>query len=264
MAAAQIYVRRKRNPETTVQNSIIWDENLTHMARFTLIAILSLPENWDYSVRGMAAMLSVSKDTMGKYLRELETVGYLLRKQGTEKGAFSKSVYIITDTPGDFGEEEPPCPKNSDSICPKNSDGACPNFSDPKKSPQQYVEILDNNITPYNPPKGGGMTSASKPKQRPKTEPTYRPDWFDRFWALYPRRTNRVAAVRAWDKLRPDLDLCWTITMALRAQMQTPQWREGPNHIPHPSTWLNGARWLDEVGPADKPQETEVVPNGWR
>lgn len=147
MAAAQFVIHRRRRKETTVDNSIIWDRSLSNMARFALIAILSLPEDWDYSVRGMAAMLQVSKDTMGKYLRELEEAGYLRRRQGEDRGKFSKSVYTITDTPGEFGdEEEPPCPKNYDS--------ACPNFPDPKKSPQKNVKVLENNIPPKA-PQGG-------------------------------------------------------------------------------------------------------------
>ena len=101
----------------------------------------------------------------------------------------------------------------------------------------------------------------AKPKaRRPKTEPRYRPEWFERFWALYPRKTNRVAAVRAWDKLSPDLDLCRVMAEAIRAQMRSPQWRDGPEHIPHPSTWLNGARWLDEVSPAPPGEENA---GGW-
>lgn len=77
--------------------------------------------------------------------------------------------------------------------------------------------------------------------------PKYRPEWFERFWALYPRHTAKAAAVKAWDKLKPDLELCRVMANAIRAQMRSPQWTEGPEHIPHPATWLNGARWQDEM-----------------
>lgn len=90
--------------------------------------------------------------------------------------------------------------------------------------------------TPPTPP---GGKAASLPK--------YRPEWFERFWALYPRHTAMAAAVKAWDKLKPDLELCRVMANAIRAQIKSPQWREGPEHIPHPSTWLNGARWQDEM-----------------
>lgn len=121
---------------------------------------------------------------------------------------------------------------------------------------------VETDMIPPLPPTGGSAPpEKTTPKgKHPKTEPRYRPDWFERFWTLYPRKTNRVAAVRAWDKLTPDLNLCRVMSVAIRAQMQTPQWRDGPEHIPHPSTWLNGARWLDEVSLAP-PGESST--GGW-
>lgn len=249
MAQRQIIIRRAKPKETTIQNSIIWDNNISSMARFSLIAMLSLPDSWDYSVRGMAVMLKVSKDTMGKYIKELEEAGYLQRRQAHgDAGKFCNTQYILTDTPGDFGTDTP-CPDFSDTDTP------CPNLPDPvepdpEKSPQKKRSSEQKKRTEQSSPltpQGAGSTDKRPKGKRAKTEPAYRPDWFERFWALYPRRTNRVAAVRAWDKLQPDLELCKVMTVALRAQMQTSQWMDGPEHIPHPSTWLNGARWLDEV-----------------
>lgn len=158
MAQGQIIIRRKNPNVTYVQNSIIWDENISTMARFSLIAMLSMREGWDYSVRGMAAMLHVSKDTMSKYIRELESAGYLKREQGhSEEGKFGKAVYILTDTTGDFGEADT-CPENYDTAdtCPKES---APVTSAPKKSPQQKrnnkQQKREERTTPQKPPKGG-------------------------------------------------------------------------------------------------------------
>lgn len=88
-------------------------------------------------------------------------------------------------------------------------------------------------IPPYNSPQGGSA-------------PKYKPEWFERFYKLYPRHTARQAAVKAWDKLKPDFQLCKVMEAALLAQMQSAQWQDR-DCIPHPSTWLNGARWTDEV-----------------
>lgn len=90
--------------------------------------------------------------------------------------------------------------------------------------------------TPHTPQ--GGRRVVSSPK--------YKPEWFERFWALYPRKTNRLATIRAWDKLKPDRELCDRMAAAIREQMKSDQWQD-PQHIPHPSTWLNGARWQDEM-----------------
>ena len=103
MAQGQIIIRRKKTNETRIQNNIIWDENISTMARFSLIAMLSMREGWDYSVRGVASMLHVSKDTMSKYIRELEEAGYLKRMQiQGENGQFGKATYLhnTLHTPG--------------------------------------------------------------------------------------------------------------------------------------------------------------------
>lgn len=248
MASAQFLIHRRRRKETTVDNSIIWDRNLSNMARFALIAILSLPDGWDYSVRGMAAMLQVSKDTMGKYLRELEAAGYLRRQQGDDRGKFSKSVYTITDTPEEFDDEDTPCPKNYDSDCP--------NFPDPKKSPQKNLKVLNNNNPPLT-PQGGRSVST----------PKWDPEGFEKFWAYYrthARGENRAGAVKEWDKLKPDKNLIRTMGQALMAQTERPDWRRGIG-IPYMKQWLKDRRWEDvlrESAPPEEPEELTVEDRG--
>ena len=81
---------------------------------------------------------------------------------------------------------------------------------------------------------------------------------FERFWHLYPRKTNKQAARRAWNKLKPDLLLCSQMSQALKRQIASEQWlRDGGRYIPHPSTWLNGRRWEDETfdAPAQRPPD---------
>lgn len=248
MAAAQILIHRSLRKETTIQNAIIWDKSLSNMARFALIAILSLPEDWDYSVRGMAVMLGVSKDTMGKYLRELETAGYLRRRQGGKNGKFAKAVYTITDTPGEFGDEAPPCPKNSDTA----EAPPCPNFPDPKKSPQKNVKVLENNIPPKAPQ--GGRRCVNVPK--------WKPERFEAFWAYYrehARGEDRAGAVREWDRLKPDDELIRVMGYALQAQVQSEDWKRGIG-IPYACRWLRNRRWEDTPPrPGKPPAEAPVT-----
>lgn len=125
----------------------------------------------------------------------------------------------------------------NDNFSGKNSDKSRKNeYKSPEESPKESKgkEIKVN--TPPTPPGG----------RRAVSSPSYHPDWFERFWKLYPRKTNRVQAVKAWDKLKPDLALCKVMDSAIRAQMRTEQWQDS-QHIPHPSTWLNGERWNDEI-----------------
>jgi hypothetical protein len=79
------------------------------------------------------------------------------------------------------------------------------------------------------------------------------PDGFDTFWAAYPRKENKAAAVKAWDKLAPDDGTRQAITGALAWQRALPRWLEsGGQYVPHPATYLNGRRWEDER-PAESP-----------
>jgi hypothetical protein len=66
---------------------------------------------------------------------------------------------------------------------------------------------------------------------------------FEDFWACYPRRVGKLAAKRAWDRIRPTPDVVEQMAKAI--EWQRDQW-DDPRFIPHPATWLNQGRWLDE------------------
>lgn len=67
---------------------------------------------------------------------------------------------------------------------------------------------------------------------------------FDRFWAIYPRKTGKGAARKAWATATltttPDIILAGVERYAPTRHGQDPQ------YTPHPATWLNQQRWEDE------------------
>ncbi len=69
---------------------------------------------------------------------------------------------------------------------------------------------------------------------------------FDDFWNLYPRKTNKGAARKAWAKLKPNEYVCDLIAMNISERLAAGEWQD-KKFIPHPSTYLNGERWEDEV-----------------
>lgn len=73
------------------------------------------------------------------------------------------------------------------------------------------------------------------------------PDAFDTFWSVYPRRTGKAAARKAWDKAHKTADAELIIGGAH-------VYAEDPNRDPaftkHPATWLNAGCWDDEPLPA--------------
>ena len=70
---------------------------------------------------------------------------------------------------------------------------------------------------------------------------------FGTFWEAYPRKVGKLAAKRAWDKaLREDTPDA--IINGLETQLSTLRSTD-KQFIPHPSTWLNQGRWMDETEP---------------
>lgn len=87
---------------------------------------------------------------------------------------------------------------------------------------------------------------------------------FDEFWKFYPKRVGKAAAEKAFAKQKPDRELLDTMIDAIGQQAAGEAWqREGGRFIPHAATWLNAARWQDEVAPA-QPQRIAGKPQSFR
>ncbi len=72
---------------------------------------------------------------------------------------------------------------------------------------------------------------------------------FAEFWAAYPRKTQKQIAFKSWCRVNPDPELRVRIMTALAQHCKMPQWtKDGGQFIPHPATWLNQARWEDQIG----------------
>lgn len=81
-------------------------------------------------------------------------------------------------------------------------------------------------------------------------------DDFDVFWANYPKKVAKAEARKAWARLKPTEPLVHEIIGALAWQRRRDDWiRDGGKFIPHPATWLRGARWEDE--PTETPRVSE-------
>ena len=71
---------------------------------------------------------------------------------------------------------------------------------------------------------------------------------FDIFWKSYPRKVNKTYACKVFKRINPSKQLLEKILSAIEEQKNTVDWKkENGQFIPHPSTWLNGERWRDEL-----------------
>lgn len=88
------------------------------------------------------------------------------------------------------------------------------------------------------------------PSQAPVADGESGDDLFAKFWKLYPVKKGKAKAEAAWRKLKVTEDLFALITQGLSRQVVCQAWvKDGGQYIPHPTTWLNGKRWEDEVDP---------------
>ena len=90
------------------------------------------------------------------------------------------------------------------------------------------------------------ITDKKKPL-RTKVLDTY----FEDFWYFYPKKVGKDAAIKAWNKVKPDILL---VSDALKWQKESKQWQaEDGRYIPNPATYLNQGRWQDEAPLQESP-----------
>ena len=105
---------------TVMSNHHLRNGKLSLKAKGLLSMMLSLPEDWNYTTRGLAAICKEGVDAIGGALRELEAAGYIVRHQLRDKqGRISDTEYVIY---------EQPQPKNPDTPQP---DTASPDTENP-------------------------------------------------------------------------------------------------------------------------------------
>ena len=85
---------------TVMSNHHLRNANLSLKAKGLLSMILSLPEEWNYTTRGLASICKEGVDAIGSALKELETAGYIVRRQlrGTN-GRITDTEYVIYEQP---------------------------------------------------------------------------------------------------------------------------------------------------------------------
>ena len=85
---------------TVMSNHHLKNRALTLKAKGLLSVMLSLPDDWDYTTRGLASICREGVDAIGKTLKELENAGYMERRQLRGKdGRITDTEYTIYERP---------------------------------------------------------------------------------------------------------------------------------------------------------------------
>ena len=79
--AMAVFRVEKNANYTTMSNYHLRDKQLSLKAKGLLSFCLSLPDTWDYSIMGLAAVCKEGRDCIMSTLQELEELGYLRRER---------------------------------------------------------------------------------------------------------------------------------------------------------------------------------------
>lgn len=103
----------KNSNYTTMCNYHLRDQGLSLKGKGLLSMLLSLPDTWNYSVRGLSSITPDGVDGVLTALKELERLGYLERNQQRESnGRMGRAEYVIYEMPRKKPCSESPCTEN--------------------------------------------------------------------------------------------------------------------------------------------------------
>ena len=133
---------------TIMSNHHLRNPKLSLKAKGLLSLMLSLPEDWDYTTKGLAQICKEGVDSIGTALKELERYGYLTRRRlRCENGQLGDIEYTIHETPAETSRE-------SSSPKRENPGQVNPGQAKPEqeKPGQEKPAQLNTNIQKTDPP----------------------------------------------------------------------------------------------------------------
>ena len=165
-----IRVEKNRN-YTVMSNCHLADRRLSLKAIGLLSKMLSLPDEWDYTIAGLTTICCEGKAAIATAIQELEATGYIVRRQlRTKDGAFGGNEYIVREEPID---------KDAPLTDFRLTDNPSAENPSTENLPQLNTNIASTNIPPIVPHK--------RARREAKKEPDWKPDRFADFWQAYPR-----------------------------------------------------------------------------
>ncbi|SDZ37876.1 hypothetical protein SAMN05660462_02935 [Proteiniborus ethanoligenes] len=106
----------KTRDYTVMSNHHLRNTDLSLKAKGLLSLMLSLPDNWDYTTKGLACICKDGIDSINSGVKELEVNGYVIRRRlRNEKGQLTTTEYTIFEQPQTLDMTDTP-PKGENPI----------------------------------------------------------------------------------------------------------------------------------------------------
>ena len=143
------------------------DKALSLKSKGLLSMMLSLPEDWNYTTRGLAKICKEGVDAIGGALRELEAAGYIVRHQLRDRqGRISDTEYVIYEQPQPKAPDTP----QPDTASPDTEN---PYLADPDTEKPAELNIEKSRTQKSNTTQGSSTdsipfraTAAARPPER--------------------------------------------------------------------------------------------------
>lgn len=157
----------KNKDYSTISNVFFKDKNLSLKAKGLLAMVLTLPDNWDFTINGIEAITKEGKTAIYSAIDELKEHGYCkVKSVRDEKGAFKGNDYTFIENP--YMEN--------------------PNMDN---QPQLNTNLIkDISSIEYN------QEEINKKEYKEKSNKL-----FEECWIAYKRKGKKGKAKQYWDKL---------------------------------------------------------------
>ena len=103
-----VYRVERTRDYTVMSNHHLKDTNLSLKAKGLLSLMLSLPDDWNFNMRGLSSICKEGLEAIGNALKELEKAGYMVRNQlRGANGRITDTEYIIYERPQEPAPADP-------------------------------------------------------------------------------------------------------------------------------------------------------------
>lgn len=213
-----VYRRHKRTDYSVIDNHVFKDKELTLKAKGLLTTILSLPEDWKYSIEGLTSLCADGTTSVTSALNELIDRGYIIRTQSVdESGRFNGYVYDIYEKP------QEPCSENP------ITDNAITEKPTVSNTNILNTKVLNTNVLDIPP---------ISPVDNRKA-------LFKQFWDAYPRCKRKVdydGCERIFIKIE-NLEAIFPDIMASLEAWKREWAKENNEYVPMTHKWINQKYW---------------------
>ena len=165
----------KNKGYTVMSNHHLRNKELSLKAKGLLSQMLSLPEDWDYTLAGLSHINRESIDAIRTAVWELEKAGYILRRQGRdEKGKMTAIEYTIYEQPQPMLENPIPGKPMLENPTTDNPTSENPTQlnKDISSKEQSITDLLNTHSIPFHSlnPLPYEQDEAATPPERKRTE----------------------------------------------------------------------------------------------